>query len=196
MAARRPMLPVVVSMYVALCTFVSADKGFGGKLNLLSLPEKVAGQNFHEKNFWSQSIDSDNRQKRSFVVDSKVADASYFGSPGSSLVEEEPYDDVVAALPRSRQRRAVTEIRVSLYEYYVNQSISLADYFTGNVARTYTLVSSSVDSSLFSLNITTGILRPRAALDFENPSARTVNLEVSATSNTDKTVCLVLYSCK
>lgn len=181
------MLPVVVSTFVVLCTFVSAYIGFGENLNSLSLPEKVAGQKFHEKNFWSQSIDSDNRQKRSFVVDSKVADASFFGSPGSSLVAGEPDDDVVAALPRSRQTRAVTEIRVSLYEYYVNQSISLADYLPGNVARTYTLVSSSVDSSLFSLNITTGILRPRAALDFEDPSARTVILEVSATSKTDKT---------
>ncbi|PVD20719.1 hypothetical protein C0Q70_18878 [Pomacea canaliculata] len=178
MAAIKAALPVVALLCIAVCALASIHERFGEHPKPLSFSQdKDLDHKIDRRDVWSRhNYISHNRRKRSLVVDSNLADVSYLDIPLSSLVVH------------SRQRRAVTdipEVSVQFSENQAGQVLSFTNYVPQNVSRTYMLVSSSVDSSLFTLS-SLGILNWISANSLDYETTKTVTIVVNATSTVDK----------
>lgn len=178
MAAIKAALPVVALLCIAVCALASVHERFGEQPKPLSFSQdKDLDHKIDKRDVWSRyNYISLNRRKRSLVVDSNLADVSYLDIPLSSLVVH------------SRQRRAVTdipEVSVQFSENQAGQVLSFANYVPRNVSRTYMLMSSSVDSSLFTLS-STGTLNWISANSLDYETTKTVTIVVNATSTVDQ----------
>ncbi|XP_025076335.1 protocadherin-like protein [Pomacea canaliculata] len=186
MAAIKAALPVVALLCIAVCALASVHERFGEQPKPLSFSQdKDLDHKIDKRDVWSRyNYISLNRRKRSLVVDSNLANVSYLDIPLSSLVVH------------SRQRRAVTdipEVSVQFSENQAGQVLSFANYVPRNVSRTYMLMSSSVDSTLFTLS-STGTLNWISANSLDYETTKTVTIVVNATSTVDQADVYVILT--